>query len=155
MTAPILAAARGCGLDVARLLLDAGIDGELAHKHGIEDHVTLAQYGRLWELAVVRCGRPDLPLRAAAALGTDSFGVVGFSLMTSPNIGAAFERLARFYRLLSTAGRWTRTDVRTSGRAAVGEGRGGSLADQVALVFENESGAPLATRCAIEFALAE
>ena len=140
MIAPILGAAKGCGLDVNGLLAEAGLSEQIAGKRGLDDHVTLAQYGRLWQVAVVRSGRADLPLRAAVGQGIDGFGVIGFALMTSPTIGAAFARLARYYGLLSTAGRWSRAD---------------EPPDQVALRFELEPGEPLASRCAIEFALAE
>jgi AraC-like DNA-binding protein len=140
MTAPILAAAKGCGLDVRRLLIEAGLGEQIAGKRGLDDHVTLAQYGRLWETAVVRSGHADLPLRAASALGIDSFGVIGFALMTSPTIGAAFAGLARYYSLLCSAGRWSRLDEPD---------------EHVGLLFDLERGEPLATRCAIEFALGE
>ena len=140
MIAPILAAAKASGVEAAGLLAEAGLGEQLARKRGLDDHVTLAQYGRLWQVAVVRSGRADLPLRAAVAQGIEGFGVIGFALMTSPTLGAAFARLARYYGLLSTAGRWSRID---------------EPPDQVALRFEWEPGEPLASRCAIEFALAE
>jgi AraC-like DNA-binding protein len=140
MIAPIVAAAKACGLDVGQLLAEAGLGEQLARKRGLDVHVTLAQYGALWQVAVVRSGLGDLPLRAAVGQGIDGFGVVGFALMTSPTIGAAFARLARYYGLLSTAGRWSRAD---------------ESPDHVALRFDLEPGEPLATRCAVEFALAE
>jgi AraC-like DNA-binding protein len=140
MIAPILAAAKATGLEATGLLAEAGLSEQLARKRGLDDHVTLAQYGRLWQVAVVRSGRADLPLRAAVTQGIEGFGVVGFALMTSPTIGSAFARLARYYGLLSTAGRWSRVD---------------EAPDQVALRFEWQPGEPLATRCAVEFALAE
>jgi AraC-like DNA-binding protein len=139
LVAPILAAARACRLDPKRLLVEAGVDEEIARKGGTDAHVTLAQYYRLWELAAQGSGAEDFALRAASALGTDSFGVIGFACMTSPTVGESFARLARYYGVLSSASRWSRAE----------EARG------VALVFEVEPGPPLGTRCAVEFALAE
>jgi AraC-like DNA-binding protein len=76
---------------------------------------------------------------AGAALGTDSFGVIGFSCMTSPTVGAAFLHLARYYGVLSTAGRWTKEE-------------GGA---NVSLYFELDAEPSVARDCAVEVALAE
>jgi AraC-like DNA-binding protein len=135
----VVAASRSAGVDVDRLLAEAEIDPSLARKGGTDDHVTLAAYYRLWEAAVARSAAPDLPLRAATALGTDSFGAIGFACMTSATIAEAFVRLARYYGVLNTASRWSRVDA----------------PPRVCLLFELEPGPPLGTRCAIEFALAE
>jgi AraC-like DNA-binding protein len=139
MVAPVLAAARAAGLDDRRLLQEAGIDGGIAGRQGTDEHVTLDQYYRLWERALGESRGFDLPLRAATALGTESFGVIGFACMTSPTVAESFARLARFYGVLSTASRWSLRDE----------------PPHSALVFEIERGPPLATQAATIFALAE
>ena len=139
LVTPLLAAARAAGLDERRLLDSAGIDGSIAGQKGTEGHVTLEQYYRLWERALAGTGSPELPLRAATALGTDSFGVIGFACMTSPTVAESFARLARFYGVVSTASRWSLSEE----------------PPHIALVFQIESGPPAATQAATLFALAE
>jgi AraC-like DNA-binding protein len=141
LVTPLLAAARGVGLDERELLEAAGIDPGIGGQQGTDGHVTLEQYFRLWEGALAASGARDLPLRAATALGTESLGVIGFACMTSPTVAESFARLARFYGVLSTASRWSLREEASP--------------PHVALVFEIESGPPLATRSAILFALAE
>jgi AraC-like DNA-binding protein len=133
---PILAAASSLGLDGARWAARAGV-GEL--RGGVDEHITLGQYLGLWDAALAE-GRRDLPLLAATALGTDSFGVIGFSCMTSPTVGAAFLHLARYYRILNSAGQWTRED----------DARG-----RISLTFELDAERSPARDCAVELALAE
>jgi AraC-like DNA-binding protein len=139
LVAPILTAARADGLDVDDLLAAAGVDKDITRKRGTDDHVALAGYFRLWELALARSGTDDFALRAATALGLESFGVIGFACMTSANIAEAFSHLARYYGVLSTASRWRRVDE----------------PPHVCLTFEIEPGPPVAMRAAIEHALGE
>jgi AraC-like DNA-binding protein len=135
----IVAAAAPLGLDGARWAARAGVTVDLAAAGSLDAHFSLAQYLRLWEVALVESGRRDLPLLAATALGTDSFGVIGFSCMTSPTVGAAFGHLARYYGVLSTAGGWTLEDHK----------------DRLSLLFEMEGEPSPGLACAVEFALAE
>ena len=139
LVAPLLAAARNAGLDERRLLQEVGIDGSVAGQQGTDGHVTLEQYYRLWEHALAAGRGPELPLRAATALGTESFGVIGFACMTSATVAESFSRLARFYGVLSTASRWSLVQE----------------PPHIALVFQIESGPPAATQAATLFALAE
>jgi AraC-like DNA-binding protein len=139
LVTPILAAAKGAGVDPLRLLSDAGLSADLASKSGTDEHVTLAQYFHLWEQAMALTGCADLPLRAGMVLGTDSFGVIGFSIVTSPTIGGAFQRLSRYCTILHTAASWTQ--VKDKGR--------------LSLVWDVEKGSALGTRCAYEFTLSE
>lgn len=142
MVAPILAAARGAGIPPERLLALAGASPELAARVGTDEHVTLGEYLALWEAAAGASGRPDLALAAATAQSTDSFGAIGFACMTSPNVGGAFARLARYYGVLSTASRWS----------VVGDAE---AAARLHLVFELDAPAAAGVRCAVEFALAQ
>ncbi len=135
----ILAAAPRAGLDPKLLLAAAGMSGQLAQRGGLDEHVPLAQYFALWDAAMADGHHRDLPIRAATALGTDSFGVIGFACMTSPTIAEGFARLARYYNVLSTAGHWS---LETEGK-------------RVLLMFSLAPSPGMGARAASEFALAE
>src|SRR6266545_2310025 len=104
---PILAAVKGLGLDPMPVLDASGLAHEVVHGGAGERGITLGQYTAVWEAAVRSSGCADLPMRAATALGPDSFGVVGFSCLLSPTVGEGFVRMTRVYRLLITGARWS------------------------------------------------
>jgi AraC-like DNA-binding protein len=135
----ILAAVKTLGLDPAELLAAAGVPSDVVQSGGNEGDVSLAQYLQVWEAAVRKSGRADLPMRAATALAPDSFGVVGFSCILSPTVGEAFARLSRMYTLLVTGARWSLEP----------EGQ------RLCIAFDLDAPPSLGRRCAIEFALAE
>ena len=156
MVAPLLEAARQAGVQPGWLLARAGLSHELAGRGGTDEHIAFGQYLALWQLAAAESRRRDLPLRAAAAEGTESFGAIGFSCMTSPTVAGAFAHLARYYGVLSTAARWWLVEER--GRR--GAGRRSARADQrLRLEYELQPLPGAATETgralAIEFALAE
>src|SRR5437868_6713206 len=136
---PILAAVKGLGLDPMAVLDAAGLVRAVMHGGAGERGITLAQYTAVWEAAVRASGCADLPMRAATALGPDSFGVVGFSCLLGPTVGEGFVRMTRVYRLLITAAHWSLDE------------RG----ERLWIVFDLDSPPSLGARCAIEFALAE
>jgi AraC-like DNA-binding protein len=139
LVAPLLTAARASGLDEQPLLDGAGVDGDAARGRGLDEHITLEQYFRLWQGALAAGTSADFPLRAATALGTESFGVIGFACMTSSTVGESFARLARFYGVLSTASRWSQRRE----------------PPHTALIYEIDGGPATARQAAILFALAE
>jgi AraC-like DNA-binding protein len=135
---PILKAAQADGGDRARLLRQAGVVVRGEDPAACEERVTLAQYLRLWEEALA-AAPAGFPLRAATALGPESFGVIGFACITSRTLGEAFARSARYHVVCTDSSRWSRADED----------------ERAALVFEQD-GPPGAGRdAAIEFALAE
>lgn len=139
MVASILAAARERGLEPKRLLAAAGMSERLAERGGTDEHVPLAQYFALWDVVMADGRHDDFPIRAATALGTDSFGVIGFACMTSATIAEGYARLARYYNVLSTAARWSLEH----------EGK------RVLLTYAIDARGGLGPRASAEFALAE
>jgi AraC-like DNA-binding protein len=137
--ASVLAAAPRVGLDPKRLLALAGMSGQQAQRGGLDEHVPLSQYFALWDAAMADGRHRHLPIRAATALGTDSFGVIGFACMTSPTIAEGFARLTRYYNVLSTAAHWS---LETEGK-------------RVLLMFSIAQSPGLGASAAAEFALAE
>jgi AraC-like DNA-binding protein len=63
----------------------------------------------LWELAVTRSGNPALPLELARETPLDAFGLLGFTVMTSPSMATALECGTSYYALLSDSGSWRLT----------------------------------------------
>lgn len=59
----------------------------------------------LWELAVDR-STPALPVELAQRTPLDAFGVLGFTVMTSPSMGHALDVGTKYYPLLSDCGSW-------------------------------------------------
>lgn len=89
----------GCRSEV--LLVKAGID-----KHLLADpdaRIRVENMHRLWELAVEETGDACFGLTAAAHIRPTTFHALGFALMVSSSMMDAFERLQRFYRIVSDA----------------------------------------------------
>ena len=89
---------RGEGLDEKRLCREAGID---MRRLGAAD-AFFKRNGvyRLMELAALESGNPNLGLKAYAHFLPGSFQLVGYVMMSSPNLKQALECLARFSPLL-------------------------------------------------------
>jgi AraC-like DNA-binding protein len=153
---PIVVAAEREGCDRASLMKQAGIDAgtDLAAP---DVKVPRAQYFGLWESAIRATRRPGFPLRAATALGPESFGVIGFACLTSRTLGEAFHRAARFHAVWTADSRWYREDL-TAGaaaRAPTADRDGAAGPRACALVFEHDGSPRLGRDAAVEFALAE
>lgn len=86
------------GLDVVRLCGEAGINMRLLAQE--DTFFTRASAYRLMELAEQESGNPDLGLKAGAHFHPGSFQLVGYVMMTSPNLKQALEHLVRFYPLI-------------------------------------------------------
>ncbi|MGZ5181157.1 MAG: AraC family transcriptional regulator [Ramlibacter sp.] len=87
------------GVDVARLFADAGVDparlGDATARFGADE------VSRLWELAVERSGDPALGLDRALTLKHVNFDVVGYAMLSSPDLRAALQAFARYLALIS------------------------------------------------------
>ncbi len=107
------------GLDVAALFVEAGIDpGAL---HDAERRWPTESVNLLWALAAQRSGNPALALANPTAVDPGHYGVVGYAMMSSPDLLTGIERLIRYLRLVSDAalislvpgegGRFVRVDL--------------------------------------------
>ncbi|HEY2560510.1 MAG TPA: AraC family transcriptional regulator [Caldimonas sp.] len=107
------------GLDVASLFADAGMDLDALHdaeRRWPTDNVNL-----LWSLAAKRACNPAVALANPHAVDPGHYGVVGYAMMSSPNLLTGLERLIRYLRLVSDAasismapgegGRFVRVDL--------------------------------------------
>jgi AraC-like DNA-binding protein len=92
--------ASGCDGDA--LLREAGMDPAL-----LDDPTArypLAQTTRLWRLAVAASGDPCFGLRVASAVSQTTFHALGYTLMASTTLREAFERVVRYFRIVTDAG---------------------------------------------------
>ncbi|CAD5108643.1 AraC family transcriptional regulator [Zestomonas carbonaria] len=91
---------RAEGLDASRLCREAGLDmGQL----GQADAFFRRQDAyRLMELAALESGNPGIGLRAHAHFLPGSFQMVGYVMMSSPNMKVALEQLSRFSPLIGS-----------------------------------------------------
>ena len=98
---------------IKRALESAGCDGgALLHEAGMDlsllDDPTarypLAQTTRLWQLAVKATGDPCLGLKVASAVTQTTFHALGYTLIASTTLREAFERVVRYFRIVTDAG---------------------------------------------------
>ena len=89
--------ARGC--DAASLLHRAGLD--IAALDDPEARYPLRATAELWRLAVKETGDPSFGLAVARHTSPTTFHALGFSLAASGTLREAFERIVRYYRLVS------------------------------------------------------
>ncbi len=89
------------GLDVDALLAGAGIDRATLEAPG--GRLATEQLSRLWELAAATSGNPSIGMAQHQVARPAGFDVVGYTMMSCANLRGAFERLARYLRILSDA----------------------------------------------------
>jgi AraC-like DNA-binding protein len=87
------------GLDVEALFQDAGSD--LAALDNPDLRVPSATVNRLWQLAVERSGNPTIGLTAARVPRPVLFDIVGYAMMSSPDLRGLLERTARYFRIIT------------------------------------------------------
>lgn len=104
------ASAQGVGL--GELCREVGIDPELLRQP--DEMVNGAVVDRAWTVAMERTGDPDLGLHLGEAVQPASLGLVGFAMLSCSTLGAAIEKLARYWNLMSdaTAVEWGRAGDR-------------------------------------------
>jgi AraC-like DNA-binding protein len=97
------------GLDAGALLLRLGlVGGEPADP---ERRVPIEQVFALLAEVTRAVGDPAVPVRFAAARRVEDSGVLGYAAMTAPSARAAFQRVARYQRLISDSGAWRIDDA--------------------------------------------
>lgn len=106
------------GLDAAALFEEAGLSIE--DLNDCEYRWPTEQVNRLWALAAERSGNPAIALASPHLARPDHYGVVGYAMMSSPDLRTGLERLIRYLCLVSDAaeiglvpgegGAWVRID---------------------------------------------
>jgi len=89
------------GLDAAALFTQAGLD--LTGLDDADRRWPTEAVSRLWQLAEQRCGNPAQALMGPPLQAPAHYGVVGYAMMSSPQLRTALERLVRYLRLVSDA----------------------------------------------------
>lgn len=88
-------------INSAALFAQAGLDiHELANPNA---RYPLANTTRLWQLAVQATGDENLGLNVARNINQTTFHALGYSLLASHTLEEAFERLIRYFRIVSDA----------------------------------------------------
>jgi AraC-like DNA-binding protein len=89
------------GIDVPKLFRCAGADLMLLDSP--DARFPADQVTRLWELAVAWTGNPALGLDRELALRHVNFDVVGYAMLSSPDLRSGLDSLARYLALISDA----------------------------------------------------
>ncbi|MDB5858498.1 MAG: AraC family transcriptional regulator [Ramlibacter sp.] len=89
------------GLAVPALFRAAGIDPERLEDGG--ERFGVDEVSRLWELAVASSGDPALGLDRALTLKYVNFDVVGYAMLSSPDLRSGLAAFARYTALISDA----------------------------------------------------
>jgi len=112
------------GLDVDALFKDAGLELSLLDK--ADQRWPTEQVSLLWQLAAERTGNQAIGLVNPHLARPDHYGIVGYAMMSSPDLLTGLGRLIRYLRIVSDAatislvteqgGSWVRLDLLGGGR---------------------------------------
>src|SRR5271157_559558 len=91
----------GIGLDVARILADAGV--EPASLSNPDHRTPTEKVSRLWRAAAEVSGNPAIGLVSPHVPKPGNFDIVGYAMMSSPCLRVALQNFARHLRLVSDA----------------------------------------------------
>lgn len=89
------------GIDVPRLFIAAGIAA--ARLERPDERFSADEVSRLWELAVAWSGDAALGLERALTLAHVNFDVVGYAMLSSPDLRHGLQAFARYLALISDA----------------------------------------------------
>jgi AraC-like DNA-binding protein len=89
------------GHDPRPLFLEAGLD--LAELDNPNARYPVENTSHLWRLAVNATGDPAFGLTVASHVTPTTFHALGYSLVASPTLKEAFERLIRYFRIVTDA----------------------------------------------------
>jgi AraC-like DNA-binding protein len=89
------------GLDTTALCAGVGLNREILRDP--DAHCPTDAISLLWARATAESGNPAISLAAAKAVRPANYGVVGYVMMSSPNLLGGLERLVRYVRVVSTA----------------------------------------------------
>lgn len=91
----------GQGLDVPALFAQAGLD--LQAVQAAEQRCPTDCIAHLWELAAQQSGNPCIGLATGYVPQAGNFEVVGYTMMSSPTLLQALQRLVAYLRIVSDA----------------------------------------------------
>ena len=97
----VVAALSAVGLDGAGLCRRAGLDPALLQSN--DARFPNAVIERMWELALQDSGNPAIGVLAAQAFQPAALDVMGFAMMSSPDLRGAVERAVRYADIVSNA----------------------------------------------------
>src|SRR6516225_441127 len=89
------------GLDVAALFNEAGL--EMAALSDPDSRFPTEEVSLLWQLAVARSGNPAIGLLRSNVVRPASFDVIGYAMLSSPNLLGLLQGLARYVDIVSDA----------------------------------------------------
>ncbi len=89
------------GVDVPRLVKAAGIDP--ARLENTAERFGADEVSRLWDLAVAWSGNPVLGMDRELTAKHVNFDVVGYAMLSSPNLRAGLESMSRYMAVISDA----------------------------------------------------
>ena len=104
----------GLGKDIVALCKEANFPPERLATP--DEMVSGAVVERVWQTAIARVGDPELGLHIGEALQPTALGLIGFVMLSCTTLGAALDKLARYWNLMSNA---TSIRFRNDGRIAV------------------------------------
>ena len=90
------------GIDSASLFAEAGLD--VAALEDPNARYPVQATTRLWQLAVTATGDDAFGLTVARHVSQTTFHALGYSLMASSTLREAFERMLRYFRLVTDGG---------------------------------------------------
>jgi len=107
------------GLDAAAMFAELGLSIE--HLDDPDYRWPTEEASRLWTLAAERSGNPDIGLSNPHVPRPDQYGIVGYAMMSSPDLQTGLTRLIRYICLVSDAvtitlepgsgGRWIKLEL--------------------------------------------
>lgn len=97
----VIEALGSAGLDTQALCAQAGIAP--AQAGAASAACPTEKLSLLWQLAAQQSGNPAIALVAPRVIRPANFEVVGYAMMSSPDLRTALERLIRYLRILSDA----------------------------------------------------
>lgn len=109
-------------VDTTALLTDAGIVP--AALESDEYRIPSDTVSELWRFAVDRLGDPALGVRLASSAKPAQYGVVGYAMMSSPDLRTSIERFIRYLRLISDAVAITLEETPDGARVTISFARG-------------------------------
>ena len=97
----IVAALDAAGVDGRALMAEAGLEVSLLGSH--DARYPQSGSTRLWNLAVERTGDDAFGLKVASHVRITTFHSLGYTMVASPTLGAAFERMVRFFAIVANS----------------------------------------------------
>lgn len=89
------------GIDVPTVFARAGVNS--ARLECPDERFGVDEVSRLWDVAVASSGRADLGLDRVLASRYGNFDVVGFAMLSSPDLRAGLEGMSRYMAVVSDA----------------------------------------------------